>query len=207
MNGPRRLICSPGVGAFGCDEKTTSLSSPGCSTNRSSTAPTPWQPRIAAPRSSSSCTRPERPGGVRFGQLVHAVLATVPLDAPEADIAAVVDVQARLLSAPPEEAAASRDTVLRVLGHDLLHRARQAATRGMCRREAPVTRTLGDGALVEGIVDLAFEEKGSWTVIDYKTDREIAAGGEDRYRRQLALYVEAIGEATGARATGVLVRI
>ena len=32
-----------------------------------------------------------------------------------------------------------------------------------------------DGTLVEGIVDLAFEEAGEWTVVDYKTDREIAA--------------------------------
>ena len=54
-----------------------------------------------------------------------------------------------------------------------------------------------DGTLVEGIVDLAFEEAGAWTVVDYKTDREIAAAGEDRYRRQVALYASAIAQATG----------
>jgi ATP-dependent helicase/nuclease subunit A len=73
-----------------------------------------------------------------------------------------------------------------------------------------VTCTRQDGALVElieGIVDLAFEEEGRWTVVDYKTDRELAASGEERYRRQVGLYASAIAQATGAPASGVLVRI
>ena len=61
--------------------------------------------------------------------------------------------------------------------------------------------------MVEGIVDLAFEEQGAWTVVDYKTDRELAAVGEDRYRRQVALYASAIAEATGQQAKGVIVRL
>ena len=64
-----------------------------------------------------------------------------------------------------------------MLGHDLLARARRAAARGACRRETPVTLTLEDGTLVEGVVDLAFEEDGAWIVVDYKTDRELAVGG------------------------------
>jgi len=62
--------------------------------------------------------------------------------------------------------------------HDVLVRARGADARGACRRETPVTLTLPDGTLIEGVVDLAFEEGGEWTVVDYKTDREIAASGE-----------------------------
>ena len=84
--------------------------------------------------------------------------------------------------------------------------ARTAEARGACRRETPVTCTM-DGTLIEGIVDLAFEEHGSWTVVDYKTDRELAAAGEDRYRRQVALYALAIAEATGQPAVGVLIRV
>ena len=38
-------------------------------------------------------------------------------------------------------------------------------------------------------------------------DREIAASGEDRYRRQVALYVAAIAQATGQPAHGVLIRV
>ena len=94
-----------------------------------------------------------------------------------------------------------------VLSHELLARARAAAARGMCRRETPLTLSLADGTLVEGVVDLAFEEDGAWTVIDYKTDRELAAAGEDRYRRQVALYASAVAQATGQPAAGVLVRV
>ena len=36
---------------------------------------------------------------------------------------------------------------------------------------------MADGMMVEGIADLAFEDQGVWTVVDYKTDREIAASG------------------------------
>jgi len=54
---------------------------------------------------------------------------------------------------------------------------------------------------------LAFEENGTWTVVDYKTDREIEARGEGRYRRQVALYASAIARATGRPVSGVLVRI
>ena len=66
---------------------------------------------------------------------------------------------------------------------------------------------MADGTLVEGVVDLAFEEDGAWTVVDYKTDREIASEGEEQYRRQLGLYAAAIERATGAPASGVLVRL
>ncbi len=115
--------------------------------------------------------------------------------------------QGRILSAPPEEIAAALDTVSRVFAHELLARARRAASRGACRRETPVTCTRSDGALIEGVVDLAFEDAGRWTVVDYKTDRELAASGEARYRRQVGLYASAIAQATGAPASGVLVRI
>ncbi|HXI31930.1 MAG TPA: PD-(D/E)XK nuclease family protein, partial [Vicinamibacterales bacterium] len=89
----------------------------------------------------------------------------------------------------------------------LLRRARAADARGACRRETPISWTAPDGTLIEGIVDLAFEENGAWVVADYKTDRDIAVEGLDQYRRQLAVYVAAIAEATGWPATGVLVRV
>jgi ATP-dependent exoDNAse (exonuclease V) beta subunit len=67
--------------------------------------------------------------------------------------------------------------------------------------------SLADGTLVEGVVDLAFEDDSGWTIVDYKTDRELAAAGEERYRRQVALYAAAVSQATGKPATGVLVRV
>ena len=94
-----------------------------------------------------------------------------------------------------------------VLAHELLARARAADARGACRRETSITWTAPDGTMIEGIVDLAFEERDGWLIVDYKTDRDIASAGEEQYRRQVALYAEAIASATGASARGVLVRV
>jgi len=150
---------------------------------------------------------PDRPAGAAFGSLVHAVLARAPFDATREALEHIASIEARLLAIDDDDAVAAAAVVERVLAHDLLVRARKAEARGACRRETPITLTLEDGTLIEGIVDLAFEEDGAWTVVDYKTDRDIATTGEEQYRRQLALYASAIGRATGAPATGVLVRI
>jgi hypothetical protein len=151
--------------------------------------------------------RAKRPGGIAFGVLVHALLAQAPFDASRATLEAIARIEARLLALDDEDASAAASIVERVLAHDLLARARAADARGACRRETPVTCTLPDGRLLEGVVDLAFEEAQRWTVVDYKTDREIAAAGEDRYRRQVAFYGSAIARATGRPASAVLVRI
>ena len=146
-------------------------------------------------------------GGLRFGDLVHALLAAVPFDASAAAIEDMASVYARILSATEAEVAAAAATIGRVLAHPLLVRARAAATRGACRRETPVSCTFDSGVLVEGIVDLAFEEGGAWMVIDYKTDRELSAAGAEQYHRQVALYAYAIAQATGMPATGILARV
>ena len=167
------------------------------------TQPEPPQPPIEI----VDVHRGDRPGGPRFGELVHAVLASTPLDAGREAVQALTEVQARILSAPREEVATATDLVAGVLAHELLARARAASAQGLCRREAPLTLSLADGTLVEGVVDLAFEENGAWTIIDYKTDRELAAAGEDRYRRQVALYALAVAQATGKAARGILIRV
>ena len=65
-----------------------------------------------------------RPRGPRFGALVHAVLAIVPLDADEEVIRRTADVQARIIGSPVEEAVAAARTVHAVLQHELMVRAR-----------------------------------------------------------------------------------
>ena len=149
----------------------------------------------------------DRPGGVAFGVLVHAMLAQAPFDASRATLEELAGREARVAGLDSDDQAAAVAVVARTLDHELLGRARAADARGACRRETPVTVTLSDGTIVEGVVDLAFDDDGSWTVVDYKTDRELAAVGEDRYRRQVALYAWAIGQATAQPATGVLVLI
>jgi ATP-dependent exoDNAse (exonuclease V) beta subunit len=147
-----------------------------------------------------------RPAGPRFGTLVHAALATVALDATAAQIDEGVGLQARILGAPPEEARAATALVAAALGHPLMSRAREAWRAGRCRREAPVACRQPDGSLIEGVVDLAFEDGEGWTVVDFKTDTEIAAALA-AYRRQVALYASTIARATGARVRALLLQL
>jgi ATP-dependent exoDNAse (exonuclease V) beta subunit len=93
-----------------------------------------------------------------------------------------------------------------VLGHALLADARSAQGRGRCYRELPVTWRTPDGALIEGTVDLAFESGAQMTVLDFKTDREVA-DDLDRYRRQLSIYCRALAAARSIPTRGVLLRV
>jgi ATP-dependent exoDNAse (exonuclease V) beta subunit len=144
-----------------------------------------------------------RPSGARFGTLVHASLATVSLAADAGAIAQVVRMQGRIVAAPEAEVAAAIDVVRAALAHPLLDDARARPAR--CLRETPVTASV-DGVLVEGIVDLAFETESGMTVVDFKTDR---AEGErfEQYRRQLGLYADAITIATGRPVRAVLLEL
>jgi ATP-dependent exoDNAse (exonuclease V) beta subunit len=144
-----------------------------------------------------------RPRGPRFGSLVHAVLATAPLDADADLIARTARIHARLLNAGADEIRGAVEVVSAVLRHDLVARARASAS---VKRETPVSWVQRDGTLVEGVLDLAFDEGEGTVVVDFKTDHELAAG-ESRYRAQLLQYVTAVSRATGRPASGVLFRV
>jgi len=152
-------------------------------------------------------TANDRAGGAAFGVVVHAILAQVPFEAARQALDDIAGREARTLGLSEAEAAAAADAAERILAHEILGRARAAAARGVCRRESPVIYTLDDGTLIEGFVDLAFEEAGKWTVVDFKTDRQIGEDGIERYRRQVAFYASAIQKATGQPTRGVLLRI
>lgn len=149
-----------------------------------------------------------RPHGKRFGTLVHAVLSAVALDSSRAGIEKVARVQARIFGATDEEAMAATQTVTRALRHPLMKRAAAAGKEGRCRREVMIALKLDEGLIVEGVVDLAFQEKTGdpWVVIDYKTDFEVK-GRLEEYQKQVALYALAIARSTGLEARPVLLRL
>jgi ATP-dependent helicase/nuclease subunit A len=148
----------------------------------------------------------ERPAGVRFGTLVHAALATVGLDATAEQAANVAAFQGRILGATEQEVAIASHIVKTALSHPLLVRAKEAGLRGHCRREVPVTLTQQNGSVIEGVVDLAFLDEGLWTVVDFKTDRELANELE-HYKKQVGLYCAAIATATGRPSCGILMHV
>ena len=146
-----------------------------------------------------------RPGGNRFGSLVHALLADVPL-ADRSVLGQLAVAHGRLLAASSAEVEAATTLVGLALDHPLLIDAAAAEAEGRCMRETPVTLRLDDGSLVEGTVDLAFQTGAGFVVVDFKTDapsEEVLA----RYRRQVGLYAAAIRRATGEPVTAFLMTL
>ena len=153
---------------------------------------------------STTAGRHARPHGKRFGILVHAMLAAVPLDGEAGAIADAARIHGRILGASDDEIVAARDVVQAALAHPLLVRARAAER---VERETALMIRTDAGEILEGVVDLAFREKGvGWTVVDFKTDVEIASRKDD-YARQIDAYARAIAAATGEPATGALLAV
>ncbi|MHC4391881.1 MAG: 3'-5' exonuclease, partial [Planctomycetota bacterium] len=147
----------------------------------------------------------ERPGGRRFGTLVHATLSTAPLGAGREQVARDVAAWARKLGASAPEREAAADVVLSALSHPLLEEAHRSGT---AEPEVPVTFLAPDGTAREGVIDLYFTRTGEGgaregVVIDFKTDRELEPQ-RAHYENQVAAYVEAVEAATGTPARGVL---
>lgn len=76
----------------------------------------------------------------------------------------------------------------------------------MFHRERFTPNCTSDGSLVEGVLDLAFLEKDAWTVVDFKTDRELEKELE-HYKRQVGLYALSIERATSLPCGGILMRV
>ncbi len=145
---------------------------------------------------------PGRPGGPRFGTLVHAVLAEIPFDADAATIASLSSAHGRVIGAREEEIAATQDAVRAALAFPLIKDALRAER---VRREVPLTLQMDDGTLAEGIVDLAYKLDGVWKVIDFKSDLD--GGASQKYLVQVELYARAIRAATGDPAEAILLGV
>jgi ATP-dependent exoDNAse (exonuclease V) beta subunit len=145
----------------------------------------------------------DRPSGASFGSLVHSVLSMVPLDADVETIRLAADVHGRILDVSEREVAAAPGVVARILAHPLLIRARAAAANQTLQRELPITLRSDSGELIEGFIDLAFDENGETTLVDFKTDAGIGAH-LPRYKRQLQAYGAALHRVTGRQVRLVL---
>jgi ATP-dependent exoDNAse (exonuclease V) beta subunit len=148
-----------------------------------------------------------RPGGKRFGTLVHATLAAIDLSADAAAIRRAVLSEGRLMGATDVEVEAAAAAVAAAAHHPLLERAARSSD---CRRETPLFHRAADGTLIEGVVDLAFREERAgggavWTVVDFKTDAR--AEDHPQYLTQLRLYCAAVAAATGEPAEGAILSV
>lgn len=144
-----------------------------------------------------------RPGGRRFGTLVHALLRDVELDADAAAVERLAQAAARLLGSPAEEAAAASEAVKAALAHPLL---RRALVSSRIHREYPIVLQLDGGRLLEGVIDLAFLENDGWIVVDFKTGADLSAG-RAAYERQVQWYAHALAVLTGTPARAFLLGV
>jgi ATP-dependent exoDNAse (exonuclease V) beta subunit len=126
-----------------------------------------------------------RSGGPRFGTLVHTILRDVALDG-EAD--QLAKVHGRVLGATDQEIKDAAEAADAALKHPLFDRARKSK---LCRRELPILLKLEGNRILEGVIDLAFEENGCWHIVDFKTDAEIGPSRK-RYENQLRWYCLAL---------------
>ena len=134
-------------------------------------------------------------GGRDFGSLVHRILEWVPLDEPERarGMAEALAPAFGLDAGAAERAAAAAQ---RALALPVMQRARRAAR---LWRELPLWFPEG-AELLEGVIDLAFEEDGGLVIVDYKTDgiaAEQALAQAAHHAAQLQLYGRGLAQAMG----------
>ncbi|MCY4529874.1 MAG: PD-(D/E)XK nuclease family protein, partial [Chloroflexi bacterium] len=137
--------------------------------------------------------------GTSIGRAVHAVLQVVDLRS-GSGVEDIAMAQASAEGVPGRADDIGR-LARRALESPLVKRALES---GRWWRETPVAGPVGDG-IVEGFIDLLFEEEDGFVIVDYKTD---ALGSDEEIERAMARYrLQGGGYALAlSRATGVSVK-
>jgi ATP-dependent helicase/nuclease subunit A len=137
------------------------------------------------------------PTGRHFGSLVHQVLEWVDLQSATAEeVHRVAAARAPFYGLDEESGRRAGDAAAAALLLPVMARARQARR---LWRELPLF--FPDGSdLIEGVIDLVFEEEGGLVIVDYKTDRitaEQAVAQAAHHAPQLQLYGRGLAQAWG----------
>jgi ATP-dependent helicase/nuclease subunit A len=125
---------------------------------------------------------------MRWGGVIHALLQAA-MSGPKTDWQSIAPSLLETSGLEITLVNEAVETVRSVMESDLWQRASNGRQRFT---ELPfVLLNAGDGVLVRGVIDLAFEEPDGWVIVDYKTDR--AAGKQleklvETYRPQVTAY-------------------
>ena len=152
---------------------------------------------------SKNLSPPWRRGraGTSVGRAVHSVLQTIDLSTGDG-IEETSQAQAAAEGIPQRWAEVAR--LARVAVDSEVVRRAVASSR--LWREVPVAAPMSNGVL-QGFIDLLFEEDGNLVVVDYKTDAVDSDHVEDalaRYGPQGGAYALAVQRATGRPVTEVV---
>ena len=134
--------------------------------------------------------------GTSIGRAVHAVLQTVDLKT-RGGLDDIARAQAAAEGVPDRTAEIARLARYALSSIPV----KRAVDSGRWWREAPVTAPMEHG-VIEGFIDLLFEEDDGFVIVDYKTDA-LRSGDEiekamQRYRLQAGGYALALNKAIGA---------
>ncbi len=134
--------------------------------------------------------------GTSIGRAVHAVLQTIDLESGEG-VEAAAEAQAAA-EGLPDRAGEIAEHVQHALKTATV---RAAVASGRFWREVPVGVVTEGGMILEGFIDLLYEEPGGLVIADYKTDAvrsaEEAAARAESYRLQGGAYALALTRALG----------
>jgi len=134
--------------------------------------------------------------GVVFGTLIHRLLEMVDWEKPEG-LEGMIQSEARALGVPSRMAVKADQMVRAALASDLLKRIRKS---DRYFKEVPFAWK-DQGTIVEGKIDVVFQEGADLVVVDFKTDmvskRHLEAKVRS-YKPQTDVYAHAI-EATWGR--------
>jgi ATP-dependent helicase/nuclease subunit A len=151
--------------------------------------------RAALRQAPAAVTIAAAAGGRDFGSLVHRILEWVPLGEPER-VRGMAEALAPSFGLDASAAGRAATAAERALALPVMQRAR-AATRVW--RELPLWFPEG-AELLEGVIDLVFEEDGALVIVDYKTDgiaAEQALAQAAHHAPQLQLYGRGLAQALG----------
>jgi len=144
--------------------------------------------QVNFPMDRLTMAMPDDARGMRWGGVIHSLLQAAMKVSPKTDWEALAPA---LLQAAGLEVVLVADAVAivrNVMQSPIWQRAVHSQQR---LTELPfVIRDAGDGALVRGVIDLAFEESDGWVIVDYKTDRvrKQLEKTAEAYRLQLGAY-------------------
>jgi ATP-dependent helicase/nuclease subunit A len=182
----------------GLEERWAEVSAPSYSTS-------------VAKKLGSQVTPSEESGmdrGRVWGTIIHQLLEAQG-KAPQADMRAMAETLLSQEDLHPDLVEEALELVRRVTGSPLWRRAMASPRRFV---EVPFSRAIhaenGLPELVNGVIDLVFEEEGGWVIADYKTDRHPESHLPhltELYRPQLASYKQSWETMTGqpVRETGL----
>ena len=141
-------------------------------------------------------------GGAPLGRAVHAVLQTIDLVTGDG-IEDTARAQATAEGIPQKQSEVA-DLAWAAVNSDIV---RRAVASGRYWREAHIAAPIGEGVL-EGFIDLLFEEDGELVLVDYKTDAIDANTTEyitnSRYREQAGSYALITERVTKKRVKDVV---